>query len=512
MAVTAGSVLKQSFKFSLVNVLAKSISFPVNIIIAAVVAPGDYGVISLVGLWTLYFTYINPGLVLAASREIPHRLGQKDETGASFAQNLSFTTDLAWISVAAIAYLLSAFLRTDMRMRGMFILGAVAFFVTSIQSDLFTYNYARQNFSKAAKANVIGAIVAPLVTVGALYFLNIFAIPLGTIVGALATIAYYSFVVGTRVKLTFQLAALKRLLCVGIPLSLLRFAYWGYRLVDRTIVANFLPMEQLGLYTYALNMATSLFVVFGDFSSVLQPMIWKRMSEHEGHIHDLSEIRSVVVYLSLGVAVAISLLQLAFFALTHLVVRKYTPAIPVFYLLAFNEVFLIVGSIPSTIMLSSRVNQQTLNTMAWVVGLVLNAFAGYEVVHLGYGIIGIACVTIGTQLLLALTLFILVRDKIAPSRAEFMRLLGVVFAPLAVSAALTACFYFGLSLRPVPYVVYGLVLVLVVWVAVIGLFYRTYVSVAKIRSLYRSFKGLIAERMGRRSGGNRKADGHSTEP
>lgn len=71
-------MLKHSGKFNLVNLMNNIFSIPKSIIIAVVLSPSDYGVISYLGLWSLYAALVNPGFISASNREIAYLIGRKE--------------------------------------------------------------------------------------------------------------------------------------------------------------------------------------------------------------------------------------------------------------------------------------------------------------------------------------------------------------------------------------------------------------------------------------------------
>jgi O-antigen/teichoic acid export membrane protein len=405
--VTALNIFRQSVKFNVVNLSSKIIAFPTSIIIAMILVPEEYGVIGFVGLWGMYASLISPGMDSAALREVPYLLGKGEEERALHIQNVAITGKFIYTFLPFIVILgASVFFYTGL-IRVCLILTAIGYIISSNTRYWTQFNHVRQRFNNVAIGNLITGITVPLVTLSLIFWLKLYAVLIAPIIGALFVFIYYKRKAGIDAHFEFDRSELARLIKIGLPLALLTLIYWGYRMADRTMVAGFLPLREMGLYTFAIGMVTIALTFFADFGSVLQPVLWSSLGQARSHIERFKPLCRIAVYLSIAAAASIGICQIGFYLLVHLLTTNYIDSISVFNVLAFNIFLMGITMVPNLVLNSSVVNKQTLSTKIWSIGLVLNIILDYVVIVNGFGIVGVSWVTVGTQGLVTLILLYL---------------------------------------------------------------------------------------------------------
>jgi O-antigen/teichoic acid export membrane protein len=476
--VTVVSILRHSIKFNAVNIFSKTIAFPTYIIIAVVLIPEEYGVIGFVGLWGMYAGLINPGMDSAAYREMPYLLGKGEEEKAVHLQNVAITSKILYSFIPFIVILCASFFYFDGLIRICLILTAVAYIITTNTNYWSGFNHVRQRFNNVATGNLIAGFVVPLVTLSLIFWLKIYAVLIAPIIGSIIAFIYYIRNAGIGYRLEFDRSELARLIKIGLPLALLTLVYWGYRMADRTMVAAFLPLREMGLYTFAIFIVTFAILLFADFGKVLQPVLWTSLGQARNHIEGFKPLRRIAVYMSIAAAMSIGICQIGFYLLVHLLTTNYIESIPVFNVLAFNIFLGSIVIVPGVILNSSVVNKQTMATGIWSIGLVLNIILDYAVIRSGFGIVGVSWVTVGTQVLVTLILlFTIRRYMFSDSEAkEFRKFMCSILFPLFVSFLLylTSIFFVGTIQNIYLYGVCSLIFFCTVWLVVLRLFYREF--------------------------------------
>ena len=476
--VTVLSILRQSVKFNAVNLVSIFISFPVGIIIAMILVPEEYGVIGFVGLWGMYAGLISPGMDSAAQREMPYLLGKGEEEKALHLQNVAITGKFIYNFLPFIVMVSASLFFYTGIIRICLILTAIGYFISSNTNYWSAYNHVRQRFNKVATGNLIAGITVPLVTLSLIFWLKIYAVLIAPIIGTIFAFIYYKRKAGIDAHFEFDRGELFRLIKIGLPLALLTLIYWGYRMADRTMVAGFLPLHEMGLYTYALGMITFAIMLFSDFGKVLQPALWTSLGQARSYIEGFKPLRLIAVYLSIAAAVSIGICQVGFYLLVHLLTTNYLESIPVFNVLAFNISLMIITYTPNLILNSSVVNKQTLNTKIWSIGLVLNIVLDYIVIVNGFGIVGVSWVTVGTQGLVTLILLFTIRQYMfsGSETKEFRTFMCAILFPPFVSffIYLTSIFFVEKIENIYLYGVCSLIFFGAVWLVVLRLFYRDY--------------------------------------
>jgi len=490
--VTVRGILRYSVKFNIANLIAKALSFIMAIVIAVVLTPEDYGVLGFVGLWSMYAGLIGPGMDAAALREMPFLLGRGEADRAQHIQNIAITGKILYNIIPFLIILSASFFYSNELVRAGLIITAVSYIVTANTKYWIDFNYARQRFNKVVIGNLIAGIATPVLTMALIFWLKIYAVLTVPIISALLAFVYY--IRKADIDYHFELNRRETigLMKIGIPLVLLTFVYWACRIADKTMIAAYLPLRDLGIYSFAVTFIMFGISLFSDFGNVLQPVLWTSLGKVEGLIEGVKPMRRITVYISVVSAMSIGIFQFGFFLLAHFITTNYLPSIPVFNVLAFNIFLMSIAMVPSLILNSSAVNKQTLNTVIWSIGLVLNILLYYLVIIMGLGIVGVAWVAIGVQAAVTLILFLIVRQYLLPDRKE-LPLLGKIYLPFIVSLLLYLVSVFLKNQIQSVYLYLGLLFALfvLVWLAVIRLFYCDYFTRENILMLWNKAISMI---------------------
>lgn len=322
MAISVVNVVKQSAKFNIVDVIGKFISVPRNIIIAVVLSPNDYGLISFVGLWSMYAGLISPRIHSAGTREMVYLLGRNEKEKALRIQNIFVTGDLIY-SILPFTVILGASFLFSNPVKIALMLTAIGFALNCVVNRWSGVNFARQRFTLVAKGRLINSIAMFTATVILVYWLKVYAVLLALIVGGGIAGIYYWKKGPIDYSFQFDWREIKKLVRIGVILALGTLAFWGYKMADRTIIAASLPLGELGLYTYAMGFILLGTQLFADFGNVLQPVLWEHSGKVENAMDAFSDTKRIAIYMALVTAITISVSQLGFYLLVSLITTKY---------------------------------------------------------------------------------------------------------------------------------------------------------------------------------------------
>lgn len=491
------NIIRQSIKFNVVNIFSKVIAFVTGIIIATVLSPEEYGIISFVGLWGMYAGMINPGMDSAAAREMPYLLGKGEKEKALHLQNISITSKFLYSFVPFAVMLSASFLYSNELIRIGIILTSINYIISTNTNYWSLFNHVRLRFNKVAIGNLITGISVSLVTLSLIFWLKVYAVLIAPIIGAILMFLYYIRDAGIDYRFEFDRKETVRLIKIGVPLALLTVVYWSYRVVDKTMISAFLPLHELGLYSYALGIIAFVVLLFSDFGNVLQPVLWTSLGQARNHIEGFKPLHRIAVYISIVASVSIGISQIGFYLLVHLITTKYIESIFVFNVLAFNIFLVSIAFVPNLVLISSVVNKQMLNTKIWAIGLLLNIILNFIVIRMGFGIIGVSWVTIGTQGLVAMVLFFVSRHYMFNNNKEFIGFLKSILFPLLISFFI---YMMNISFQRQINNVYlfgavSLVLLGLVWTVVITLFYRDYFPKEQLISVWRNGIALCKKKI-----------------
>lgn len=499
MSISIVTVLKQSAKFNTVEIIGKFISIPQNIIIATLLTPKDYGVIGFLGLWTMYSGLINPGILSAGQREIPYLLGKDEKKEALRIQNISISADLLYSLLPFLVILFSSFFFSNPIIKMGLIISAFSFIFTRFVNYWKGINFIRQNFTLVAKGNLITSISSVIIISVLIYWMRIYAVLIAPIIVSLILGVYYWKKGDIGYRFEFDWSEIKRMAKVGIVLALGTLAFWGYKMADRTIIAAKLPLRELGLYAYAMSFIMLGWNLFADFGRVLQPIMYENSGKVKNVTDAFSDAKRIAVYLALATAVAISLSQVCFYLLVNLITTKYLNSVPIFYVLSCNLYLASIVIIPGIILNSKVVNKQALFAFIYGVGLGLNIIFDLFAIHLGYGIIGVAWVTVSTQGFVTFLLYFLVKRYLFTKIKKFIPFIASIVFPFSVSILFTL-FHNFLGFRTTStyvFVTISLLTQIIIWGLVITIFYRKYFPKEKILKVTKEFVEIFIKKLKR---------------
>ena len=497
MAISIINVARNAAKFTSVNFLAFLISIPVTIYVATILVPEEYGVYGFLGLWLMYAGLIGPGIASAGQREIPVLLGKGEEKEALRIQNISITSQALYLIIPFTIILGASFFFSEPVLKFGLIIIAISFAVRNFVNFWSAINYVREKFNIVAKGNLVIAILPPVLIAASVYWLRVYALIIAPIIGAIALGIYYWKRGPINLRFAFDKNEVIRLLKVGVVLQAATFSYWGFRMADRTVIAAMLPFEQLGLYTYAMGFIVMVLMIPGDFSSVLQPILWREAGKADSILEGFQDTKRIAVYIALGVSVLIPLAQLGFYLIVNLITIKYIGSISIFYVLSYTIYLASIEVIPKLILSSSIVNKQKIVLYFNSIGLALNIILDIIVIKLGYGVIGVAWVTICTQGLVSFILYLFIRGYIFKNTKEFIRFQVRILFPFLI----TIPFYFFhnyLSLVTANFWTFaGISLAgqVILWSLAISIFYRGYLSINDIKMMLEKINTIVEDRL-----------------
>jgi hypothetical protein len=249
----------------------------------------------------------------------------------------------------------------------------------------------------------------------------------------------------------------------------------------------------MAFLTYALAIPT-------DFGNVLQPILYREAAKVDGVHKGFGDTKRLAVYLALGASIAVPLAQLIYYLIIKLITVKYVGSIPIFHVLSYNLYLTSIAIVPGIILTSSFVNKQQALFFLYLGGLALNVIFGLLVIRLGYGVVGIAWVTICTQGLVTLITYILAKGYIFETNKEFLRFLAMILIPFLI----TIPFYFfhdylsSITSKMWEFASLSLAAQAIAWSLAIGIFYRNYLSMSDIRAVVSEINMAVLSRVRRR--------------
>lgn len=489
MSISIRSIARQSAKFNVVNIISFLILIPTQLIIGRHLLPQEYGIISFVTLWALYGGLTNPGMASAASREVPYLLGKKEEVKAKLIQDVSISSDIIWSGLPFLVILIASFYYPDRIIRIALLITGINFVIERLASYWSRFNFAKQKFTLVAIGRLIGAIARPVFIIITIYWLKIYAVLLAPLFSGVLMLLYYlkKGPIDYRFKLDWGI--IKKLIKIGIAFSLNGLIFYGYRMADRTVIASYLPLYELGLFTFAMGFILFATNFLADFGRVLEPILWKNSGENEGAVDFFSILKRISVYFALLIAIGIPLLQIGYGYIIPLITPNYMNSVIVFNVLSLYIFLVALATFPSVCLNSSAVNKQNQLTFLYGIGLGFAVLFDIVLVRLGFGIVPIAMATIISHGVITFSAYFLARPYISEKWKDFVALMSKILFPFIIAVLFTifnSFDFFKTGIVPRPIV--SLFLQILVWTVVLGLFYRGYFTKRQIIEIYSEIK------------------------
>ena len=491
-------ILKNSLKFSTVQAITMLLGAPVTLYVATILTPEEYGTFGFLKLWLMYATLIGPGIISAGTREIPVLLGKDKQEEALKIQNISMSSEMLYTIIPFVVILGASFFYSNPIIKW----GLVIIAMTHIASHLATFwssiNLIREKFNIVVKGNLVTAVLTPVAILAGINWVGVYALLLAPLIANGATWIYYLRKGRLGYHFSFDRNETIRLMTVGVALQGLTLAFWAFRLADRTIIAATLPLEQLGLYAYAMSFLNFTRVLPSDFGSVLKPIFWREASKAKSIFEGFKDTKRITIYFALGTAIIIPLAQLAYYLAINLITIKYLASIPIFFVLSYNLYLASMATMPSLILNSSIVNRQNTTLCCYSIGLALNIIFDLLAIKLGYGVVGVAWVTICTQGLVTFALFRSIKNYIFSDTKEFLGFLPRILSPFLL---IIPFYFFHNYLNTVTsnlwsFTGISLAAQAVLWSLVLGIFYRDYLSIDKIKAMAKEINTMMQGRFG----------------
>ncbi len=162
-------------------------------------------------------------------------------------------------------------------------------------------------------------VITPLISYGiAIYLLRkgnyIYALPLGSVIAAIATEVIFIFLNYKWFSLKFvRWNLIKSMLCIGIPLLPNFLIYWVFNSCDRIMISQFLGMEHTGLYAVGSKFGHISQLIYSAFAGGWQYFAFSTMRD-EDQVELTSRVFEYLGCLAFSATILVSFCSDFFFA------------------------------------------------------------------------------------------------------------------------------------------------------------------------------------------------------
>jgi len=161
---------------------------------------------------------------------------------------------------------------------------------------------------------------------------------IGTIIANLISLLFFLYKSPLEIRVSFNKDIFNELLSRGFHLLLYNVSFSLILISSRTLVSMYYSTEELGYYTFAVNLSNAVFMIVGAFGFVMYPKLLNKIytNNHREVKSLLDQIRSIYItgcYL---------LTYVGFFSVIFLeyILPDYTMAMPAFKILLLTQLIL----------------------------------------------------------------------------------------------------------------------------------------------------------------------------
>ncbi|MBZ0267047.1 oligosaccharide flippase family protein [bacterium] len=216
----------------------------------------------------------------------------------------------------------------------------------------------------------------------------------GILLAWLVTRAVTTFVFvrrsGHRFRPQLDFRVLKRLMVIGLPISAFHLTRLMLRNVDRVLVDTVLDKADLGIYGFAVTLASLVRYGADAVGFVIYPLFLRRFGETRDPRELKVHLAEPTAFLAVFVPVVLGFLALTLPVPIHWILPDFADSIPVFRLLTVSVFFASLSVLPGFFMMA-------INRQNWLIPIGFGTVAftylvGFAAIRQGYGLPGVAAV------------------------------------------------------------------------------------------------------------------------
>ena len=289
--------------------LTQFISVVGALIVRYFLGPLQMGVWSLVQVILSYADYTNLGATYAVQIEIPFMRGQgkleETEKMKNVMFSFSFLTSLLF-SLGLFVYALSARHHISRELFYGLLIAMGLVILQQLNNILISFLRAYKNFKLAGKQMALSSFVNFVFIAVFSSFFKLYGFMWAMVLSFAFNVAYIYFHKPFQVRWQLDAKVLRGLIQYGFPLMALTFVGTVLLTIDKMMIAKFLGLESLGLYSIAVMTAGFISSVPNAIGIVLIPNISEKYADREntedlrGYLVKSNHLFSVLMPLLIG--------------------------------------------------------------------------------------------------------------------------------------------------------------------------------------------------------------------
>jgi len=414
-----------------------------SFLLARILMPSDYGIWVTLMLIMAYAPIATLGTVEALIKQFPYFNGRKEFQRAVEVEEVVLSSVILLASCLLILGFGIAisfhnhFERSLLPLIFFTILAASINFLSTFYYHRFT---AHQLFDMVGKVDALRSVlsISLLLILSKLWGIN------GTVIGLLITellVCVLSYLANIkqcgRLSLRWSPNQFWQVVKIGFPITIIWWSFIVQMTIDRIVSSSILGRTMTGYYGFGLTIASAVVL----FPQAISRVIYPKVSEKFGEISEPSKVFKYIIIPSqafgLVLPLVIGLIVLALPYIFINIMPKYREGLTAAQVLLLGSFF--VSFVRNGINFLVAVERQRLLMKCVVASLILSAILSLGLVHLGYGIVGLAIASSCSSALFTSLIWVSIFHNTGFDLRASIRELFYLYIPFCISIALLAC-------------------------------------------------------------------------
>jgi len=404
------SIVKSIARYSSSN-LYKQVLRILNAFIKPKLLPPElYGLWNLLTLIDTYTLFSHQSSRISMQFLVPYHMGRNDQqTCAEIKSSVFLGTFYINAFIILILLIYAFFGDMNLKVRLGLITIAIITMMHWYTEYYFTLLKSHQKFKLISSANYLEATIALVFNVILIYYLNIYGVYLSAIMSEIMLILYLRAKYPLEKNVAFRVSVFIDLMKKGLPITLFNFSGYLVRSFDRIIVSYFLGIKQLGYYSIAVMVFSFLMQIPGASREVIEPRLMQSISTHSREDSMREYFFKPLINTAYFMPFLIGTVFFLFPLVVPVLLPKYIPGIVPTQIIIFGCYFVALSYITRGIIVANNWQFKSLGVL--IFSLAVNIIISITLLHLGFGINGIAISSSISYLILFVGLMVFMRRK-----------------------------------------------------------------------------------------------------
>lgn len=376
------------------------VAFVRGFLVPGYLGPKMYGVISLLHLVKIALGFFNMSMGGAYFRLTLDMKGKKEEESKlrTLENNVfSFLAISAVLGTIVTFFIPFIFKREDIGLQKLMIfcfsITALQHFFTLMGSFFYTVNYIDKRFKLISMLNAMQPVLSLILILSTIFYWKIYGVFLAELIAVIVVQSIYFYKSRVKPKFSINGAELKKTFLYALPFFTADIGWYFIRFSDRTIISIYLPLEELGIFSFAANLTYHLRIATRAIGEVISPYFFELLGKEKILFNLAGRIKNYTK----GIAATGGLIYLnaiIFCPLIKFVLPKYVDSIIVLKILLIVAYVISIPWLQTLLLGSPKVRKQKYVTITLFISGVINVGVSIFLLKIGFGIVGIAVGTL----------------------------------------------------------------------------------------------------------------------